>query len=119
MAILLYYWKGQPNFGDVVSGYVVSNISKGKVKWKNPRRTFQGIYDKFLHDVRNIKRFKILRTLKHLLLGGVVLPYQKVLFAAGSILDFADKHNIVWGSGYREPYSVSYPECVYAIRGKL
>jgi len=120
MAILLYYWKGQPNFGDAISGYIVSSISKRKVKWIDFRRTFRFVYDKFLYDLRKIKRFKLFRTFKHLFFGGrVVWPHQRVFFSVGSILDFADKHTVVWGSGYREPYSTSYPEYVYSIRGKL
>lgn len=72
----LFFWseikfsgKKLENYGDLLSKYIVEKITKNCVAWVNP-----------------IKR-------------SLFNKRKKVIFAIGSILQFADKNTIVWGSG--------------------
>ena len=62
---------GKPeNFGDILSKYIVENVSGKKVVWRNPR------------EINRIKR-----------------PFTTTYFAVGSILQFATNYCTIWGSG--------------------
>lgn len=108
----LYWWNDIPNVGDVASEYVISKLSDENIKWKEPQRTIPKYVKKTIKNILKGK-FKISS------LTEFVYPWEKCLFAIGSILDFANKKTICWGSGFREPYSKFRGGTVVAVRGKL
>ena len=74
--IQLFYWseikfiyKDKENYGDLLSKYLVENISGKKVKWVQPKKQPWYKIDK------------------------------KNYLAIGSILPHASKNSIIWGSG--------------------
>lgn len=109
----LYWWKAEKNFGDYASFYLVSHLAKKQIKWAFPQTC---IHKDFLNLLRAIKHRKAFRLSSYV---GYVYPWDKALFAIGSILDFANRKTVVWGSGFRE-YDSKYKKTkVLAVRGKL
>ena len=111
--IKLYWWKEEPNFGDAISPYIIQKLFGLNVTYCNPSLC--------IHK-------EVLRYIKSLLLGkhytipsfkGYVYPWERGMFAIGSILDGSTYKTIVWGSGFREPYSKYKGGKIYAVRGKL
>lgn len=109
----LYWWKEEKNFGDFASLYLVNHLAKNKIKWAFPQTC---IHVDFLNLLRSIKHRRKIIFSNY---DGYVYPWQKALFAIGSILDFANMKTIVWGSGYREFNSKYKKTNVLAVRGKL
>lgn len=108
----LYWWKEIPNVGDVASEYVISKLSDEHIKWKEPQRKLLTYCKKTIKDLLKGK-YNISS------LGEFVYPWEKCLFAIGSILDYSNSKTICWGCGFREPYSKFRGGKVLAVRGKL
>jgi pyruvyltransferase len=81
---------GKPeNFGDILSKYIVANVSGKQVVWQNPC------------EINRIKR-----------------PFTTTYFAVGSILQFATNHCTIWGSGLIDADSEAPEKARYvAVRG--
>lgn len=108
----LYWWKEIPNVGDAASEYVVSKLSKERIKWKVPQRTL-------LMQLKQIIKSLLKGQFYIYSLSEFVYPWEKCLFAIGSILDYSNNKTICWGSGFREPHSKFHGGKVFAVRGKL
>lgn len=108
----LYWWKDKPNVGDAASEYLVKKLSKECIEWRQPQITFIGELKKIIINALNKKLY--IPTIK-----GYVYPWQKCIFAIGSILDSANSKTICWGSGFREFNSKFKGGKVLAVRGKL
>ena len=109
--IRLFWWNSKPNIGDYASYYIVSHLFNGEVVHKLP----------YLSVKRLLKQ-----TLLFLIRKGpcpqykeYLFPWNNILFGVGSILDFATKNSIIWGSGFREPYSKTKANRFVLVRGKL
>ncbi len=109
----LYWWKDEKNFGDFASWYIVSHLAKNKIEWAFPQTCVHTDFLNFLRSIKYGRQFKLSSYV------GYVYPWQRALFAIGSILDFANSKTIVWGSGYREYNSHYRNTNVLAVRGKL
>lgn len=108
----LYWWNGITNVGDAASKYLIEHLCSDVVKWKNPKRTIWNETKSILINLRHHKVY--VPDIKN-----IMYPWQRCVFGIGSILDFANKQTIVWGSGYRE-YNSIYQKCeVKAVRGEL
>ncbi len=109
----LYFWKNEINIGDYASLYVVKKLSSDEITYKNPFiKTYNIIYNFFKwlvgkknHTTQYVKDF--------------IFPWNNVIWAIGSILDFAPKNAIVWGSGFREYNSKTKANKILAVRGFL
>lgn len=111
--INLYYWSNEKNVGDIASFYIIEKISKDLVQIKSP---FVGIKNILFNIVKRLlgKPSHIIEYLKlYKFLPG------RIIFAIGSILDFANYKCIVWGSGFREYNSKTNCKRIYAVRGYL
>lgn len=111
--INLYYWSNETNVGDIASLYIVKMISNDQVQIKSP---FVGIKNILFNVVKRLlgKQSHIIEYLKlYEFLPG------SIIFAIGSILDFANYKCIVWGSGFREYDSKTNCRRIYAVRGYL
>lgn len=111
--INLYYWDGVSNLGDILSEYIIRKISENNVVIKNPFIKKMGYLNQFFRNligIENSYSYYKERKLKH---------NEEILFAIGSILDFAPPKSIIWGSGFREYDSKRDVHKVYAVRGNF
>lgn len=109
----LYWWKDEKNFGDFASFYLVSHLAKNHIRWAFPQACVHTDFLNLLRSIKHRRKFKLSDY------SGYVFPWDKCMFAIGSIMDFANIKTIVWGSGYRE-YDSRYKKTnVLAVRGKL
>lgn len=109
----LYWWKDEKNFGDFASFYLVSHLAKNKIKWAFPQTCIHTDFLNLLRSIKHRRKFKLSDY------SGYVFPWDKSMFAIGSIMDSANTKTIVWGSGYREYESQYKPTNILAVRGKL
>lgn len=107
----LYYWNNEHNIGDYASLYIIKKISQDKIIYKNPFIHLVNIFYNILKFIVG-KKSNTIEYVKH-----YVFPWQKTIFGVGSILDFATKNCIIWGSGFREPHSKSKCKNIVAVRG--
>ena len=92
--INLFYWserhlskRKEENYGDLLGKYLVEKITKNIVKWRNPNK--RSIWNK----------------------------NKTIYLTVGSILHFADRNTIVWGSGIISR-SIDVKEAIFkAVRG--
>lgn len=110
--INLYWWNGIPNIGDIASRYLIEHLSPVPVKWKNPNWNIG-------YEVKSLIKLLLHRKVNIPHLKNLILPGQRCIFGIGSILDFANKQTVVWGSGYREYTSVFHYCDIRAVRGLL
>lgn len=107
----LYYWNNIPNLGDELSFYIAKAISLNKIAYKNPfirRKNLitSCISDFFTSDKRFPQYYR-----------DYLSPSHDIIFAIGSILDWADKRTVVWGSGFRDYNSKCSAKEIKAVRG--
>lgn len=108
----LYWWKEIPNVGDAASEYLINKLSAERIKWKQPQITFIG-------EIKKVIKYLLKGELYIPTIKGYVFPWQKCIFAIGSILDFSNSKTICWGCGFREYNSKLKGGKVIAVRGKL
>lgn len=111
--INLYFWNNEPNLGDYLSEYIVGAIAADRVMFKNPFITGKSILKSAVKGM--IKPDGTFRKYTE----EYLLPGRRILFAIGSILDWAPENAIVWGSGFREPDSTTACRDIRAVRGYL
>lgn len=106
--IKLVYWNA-PNFGDMLSPYLVSKLSGEQIIYKE---SYYGI------------KFCIRRVLNLLLSGNVRkiksvhFWWEKAILGIGSILGNGNRHSIVWGSGFINEKQTFKGGKIYAVRGR-
>lgn len=110
--IKLYWWKEEANFGDAASEYIVSKLFGG-VSWCTPQLTIKTEIIRLLRCLKRRQKYSLP------IISGYIFPWQKGLFAIGSILDYSNYKTLIWGSGFREYESSFSGGKVYAVRGKL
>lgn len=109
----LVYWAENDNFGDLLSPFIVNRMFQNEVL----------IIHKDLCKSSYIQWAKVI--IKKILnyhvedLHTYLKPYEKSLFAVGSILQWANKRAIVWGSGFMNSDDKYNGGQIYALRGKL
>lgn len=103
--IKLVYWNA-PNFGDLLSPYIIKKLTLKNVEYKYKGKRWFTEY---------IKRLIALdfKSLKH-----IIKPWEKTLIAVGSVIAWGNKNSEVWGSGLlRSTENVKVGK-IYAVRGK-
>lgn len=104
--IKLIYWNA-PNFGDLLSPYIIEKLSSSKIEYKYKGKRW---YTEFIKRLIN-GDFK---SLKHIL-----KPWDKTLIAVGSVIAWGNKKSQVWGSGLlRSTEDVEVGQ-IYAVRGRF
>jgi len=107
--IKLTFWN-KPNFGDVLSPYLINKLSGKKIQYKSSYTSWENAFRNVLHYIKCGQFSKI---------SSVTFPCEHVLLSIGSILSYSDKNAIVWGSGFMaadEPFKGGN---VLAVRGKF
>ena len=80
-SIKLFWFKEVPNFGDLLSPFIIEAITGNAVNWAQPKETNK-------------------------------------LLGLGSIIDFANEGDVIWGSGVKKPFSFNVETVeVLAVRG--
>lgn len=111
--VKVYWWNDSPNVGDAASPYVIQKLFGLDIVYCNPSLCIHKEIFKCLRNLYRGKRY-VIPSFK-----GYVYPWERGLFAIGSILDGSSYKTLVWGSGFRENYSRYRGGKVYAVRGKL
>lgn len=111
--VKLYWWRAKNNFGDALSVYIIQALFGIKVKWANPQLCLHREFARMIRAMVKGKSYKLPS------FDGYVLPWQKSLFAIGSILDGSSYKTLIWGSGFREYNSKFRGGRIYAVRGYL
>lgn len=108
-SIPLVYWN-EPNFGDILSPYILSRLSDREIVHKE---CFRG------------NRYVVLETIKRLTgyikkpLKSINYPFERNLLAVGSIISWGNNSSVVWGSGFMntaDKFNGEYR--ILAVRGK-
>ncbi len=105
--IKLVYWN-EPNFGDMLSPYIVGRLSGKKICAKS-FYFGKGCIRLLLHYVLSFE-FNKIKT--------ILFPFEKNLLGIGSIASCGNRHSVVWGSGFLRSKGVFRGGKVYAVRGK-
>lgn len=108
----IYWWNDKPNVGDAASEYIVRKLSYEPITWKKPQIT---LYTELKKTIAYLLKGKLYIPQ----FNGYVYPWQKCLFAVGSIMDYSNYKTICWGTGFREPHSKLRGGKVIAVRGKF
>lgn len=108
--IKLMFWD-KANFGDALSPYIIEKLSGNKIIKKD-------LYHGGMFCIRCL--YGYLRRRKFKRLTFATWPWENNLMAIGSILEFANKKSIVWGSGFMKAES-KYTDVgkILAVRGPL
>lgn len=107
--IKLVYWN-EPNFGDILSPYIVSSLTGKRIVYKSG-------YNGFFNCVKCVVKYLLLFKLKKI--QSILFPWEKNLLCIGSILSLGNKHSIIWGSGFLSNKKNFNGGKIYAVRGKL
>lgn len=106
--IRLVYWN-KPNFGDILSPYIISKLSKKEIIYKD---SYNGIKD----CIKKLLRSLVLLNFKEI--RSIHFWWEKNLLGIGSILANGNKHSIVWGSGFINEEQIFKGGKIYAVRGR-
>lgn len=106
--IKLVYWN-EPNFGDMLSPYIISKLSGEKIIYKEG-------YGSVRHCIKRILKFILTGNIKQI--QSILFGWEKNLLGIGSIISLGNKHSIVWGSGFLNEKHVFKGGTICAVRGK-
>lgn len=107
--IKLIYWNVKPNFGDVLSPFIIGNLSGCKIRHKNQ---YWGWW-KFMR----LFCYNLIHRLWHEM-QELTFPYERVMLGVGSIAHFGNNNADVWGSGYMNHFNKCRKgQRVYCLRG--
>lgn len=107
--IKLIYWN-KPNFGDILSPYIINQLSQQEVLHKNFYRGSWGAIKSF---IKCIVTLQLKRTVH------INYPFDKNILGIGSIISLGNKNSIVWGSGFMNENEIFRGGQIFAVRGKL
>lgn len=108
--INLVYWKSiPPNFGDILSPFIISKLSGCDIHYK---KLYSGTFANLKNIIKCVLRFK-LSEIRHILFF-----WQKNILGIGSILAHGNRNSIIWGSGFISSDEKFRGGIVCAVRGK-
>ena len=108
--IKLIYWRDVPNLGDILSPYIVKELSKREIVYKN-RWWGWKYYLKELWRISINRQWMDMRHLTH--------PFERVMLGVGSILKYANYNSVVWGAGFMNNHDTTKARNIIAVRGCL
>lgn len=106
--IKLVYWN-KPNFGDMLSPYVISELSGKDIIYKN---TYHGTK----HSIKKLILYILSMKINEI--QSISWWWEKTLLGIGSIISFGHKHSAIWGSGFINENQHFNGGTVYAVRGR-
>lgn len=106
--IKLVYWD-EPNFGDVLSPYIIGRLSKEKVICKKPFCSVKHCIKVTLQTIL-LFRFEKIKSIH--------FWWESNLLGIGSIISWGNKHSVIWGSGFIDENQTFKGGTIYAVRGK-
>lgn len=105
--IKLVYWN-KPNFGDILSPYIIHKLSQQEIQYKDYYHGFWGCCKDII---------KKLLTFKAKSITNIHFPFDKNILGIGSIIAQGNKHSIIWGSGFINESETFKGGNVLAVRG--
>lgn len=105
--INLVYWN-QPNFGDLLSPYIVSKLSGEKIQYKRGVASLR--YSR--KEIIQLIKSKDWDGLKEMLFN-----WQNSIVAVGSIINLGNSKSKVWGAGFMNSEQPFPGSKLYAVRG--
>lgn len=106
--IKLVYWN-EPNFGDMLSPYIISKLSGKKIIYKEG-------YGGVVYCVKKILRLVVTGNIKQI--RSILFFWEKNLLGIGSIISWGNRRSIVWGSGFINEKQIFKGGTICAVRGK-
>lgn len=107
----LIYWNNTPNFGDVLSPFIIHSLSGMEIKHINRYWNTKKFISNFLYNCIH----RLWNENKE-----ICFPYTNVMLGVGSILTWVNFNSTVWGSGFMK-YSDKVRQGVfnkyYCVRG--
>lgn len=107
--INIIYWNSD-NYGDILNPVLIEELSGLPTQYKDITLSKKDRIYILLKDLIRLN-FKRIKT--------IILPWENTMTAIGSILSWAKKDSVIWGSGFMNgPESFAGGETL-AVRGKL
>lgn len=106
--IKLVYWN-EPNFGDMLSPYIISSFTGKKIIYKSG---YYGFFNWLKHTLKCLSLFKFRD------LHSTLFPWEVNLLGIGSIISIGNAHSFIWGSGFLSNKGNFNGGRVCAVRGK-
>ncbi|MFT4168442.1 MAG: polysaccharide pyruvyl transferase family protein [Dysgonomonas sp.] len=107
--INLYYWAGHKNFGDVLSPMLIEELSGIPTQLKISK-------DVIFNTKKALKAFLKFDTNT---MKTIEMPWERTIYAVGSIIKNGNKRSLIWGSGFMNDHESFGGGTVYAVRGKF
>src|SRR5690606_32251797 len=105
----LIFWDSD-NFGDALNPLLIQELSGEAVQFK----------DVTLSRTDRVKLLvKSLFTFNFKKAKTIIFPWNSTMTAIGSILSWAKKRSVIWGSGFMNEFDEFAGGTTYAVRGKL
>jgi len=105
--INIVYWN-VPNFGDILSPYIVEELSGKKTQIKNIKHNVKDGIKTIIKSVLYLRPSE-LKTIE--------MPWQRTLVGIGSIISWGNKRSIIWGAGFMNQDEPFRGGEVFAVRG--
>lgn len=102
-----FWWRTQPNYGDLLGPYIVSKLTGKKVV-----HAFAITRNNFPYLIKLLLSFHFQETFRSLFC-------RKLLFPIGSVLSWGNHISDYWGVGFYNSTDSFHGGNVYAVRGKL
>lgn len=103
--INLIFWNS-PNFGDLLSPFIVSSLSACKTYYKYKAKRW---WTELIICLLKFDFSKILH---------ILYPWQKSLISIGSVIAWGNRQSVVWGAGLLRRDEAVAVGRIYAVRGK-
>lgn len=110
-SIKLVYWNGK-NLGDFLSPFIISNLSRLPIKYKN-------YYILGRKGQANLILDFILKKVTWKKLTETLFFFERNMLGIGSIIAYGNKRSLIWGSGFMNKNEHIRGGKVYAVRGRL
>ena len=88
--LVYWFWK-EPNFGDILSPFIISSLSGKRIIHKS---CCKGTIDCIKQIVKCLLFFRFKEW------PSILFPWEKNLIGVGSIIGLGNKLSIIWGSGF-------------------
>ena len=106
--LVYWFWK-EPNFGDILSPFIISSLSGKRIIHKS---CCKGTIDCIKQIVKCLLFFRFKEW------PSILFPWEKNLIGVGSIIGLGNKHSSIWGSGFLLSKNGFNGGKVCAVRGK-
>lgn len=106
--LVYWYWK-EPNFGDILSPFIIGSLSGKKIIHKSCNH---GMFCRIKHIAKCLLLFRLKE------LRSILFPWENNVIGIGSIISWGNKRSVIWGSGFLLDRCGFNGGKVCAVRGK-